>query len=66
MTNFEKIRQYASEYLKKYPDAQRFWTFTQSFSDELIVEIFEQSKGRKVIVETTDNDDELNYHYEEI
>ncbi len=66
MKNLEKIEQLATEYSKKYPDAQKFWLYIDTFSFEEIVNIFEKSKGRKVIFETTDNDDELNFYYEEI
>jgi hypothetical protein len=65
MTIDEIIIQYADEYSKKYPDSDPFWLYSETFSDEKIVEIFEQSKGRKVIFELTDNADELNFHYEE-
>ena len=50
--------------MEKYPDAQQFWLFVDTYSTEKIIEIFEKSKGRKVIFETTDNLDELNYYYE--
>jgi hypothetical protein len=55
---------YSSEYMEKYPDAQQFWLYVETYSIEKMIEIFENSKGRKVIFETTDNLDELLYYYE--
>ncbi len=64
MTQIEKIIKYSSEYLKMYPKAQPFWLYIDTYSNDKIIDIFEKSKGRKVIFETTDNLDELNYYYE--
>ncbi len=50
--------------MEKYPDAQQFWLYVETYSIEKMIEIFENSKGRKVIFETTDNLDELLYYYE--
>jgi hypothetical protein len=56
--SFNKLIQYQNEYNGKFPDDEfNAFDYFHSLGTDRLIEIFEASKGRKIVLETSENDD---------